>query len=271
MKSLGTDDALLEGRRLLFLRQSPAVRRATIACQKVGAEILIAPILKVADPDAADSEALDRAIDALSRYDWVVLTSQEGVERFVSRCEARGRTLNGERPAFAAVGSMTAAQLKRHGIVAKVTPYGDFSQTGLIEALTKLPRIGGQRFLLPVADQARSSLEQYLRSQEALVDRLTLYRTVSMPLELTVQEQLAVGAIDGIFYTSSASALALAESLSLGLCRRFQLTPAFSIGAQTSQTLTTLGVTSIIEAPTASVPALVEAAINFFRTQKLSD
>ncbi len=266
MRSLGTVDAPLKGRRLLFLRQSPTVLRAIRDCQNLGAEILIAPIITVTDPDAAQSQALDTAIGVLSdRYDWVILTSQEGVERFVARCEARRRTLDGERPAFVAVGSITAAQLKRHGIIAKLTPHGDFSQSGLIEAVGKLPRIQGQRFLLPVADQARSSLEQYLRSQGALVDRMTLYRTVFLPLERTIQEKLASGAIDGIFYTSSASATALSDGLSPELCPQFQRTPAFSIGAQTSKTLASLGVTSIIEAPTASVAALVEAAIDFFR------
>lgn len=266
MKLLGTGDSPLKGRRLLFLRQSSLVHRAITACQQLGADTLLSPLLTLADPDVLDLEALDRAIDGLGdHYDWVILTSQEGVERFVSRCEARRRRLDGKTPAFAAVGSMTANALKHHNIVPTLTPAGDFSQSGLIEALAQLPRIEGQRFLLPVADQARSSIEHYLRSRGALVDRVTLYRTVSLPLEMRVQEQLARGAIDGIFYTSSASASALAESLPPGLYSSFQSSPAFSMGAPTSKTLAQLGVTSISEASTASVDALVEAAINFFR------
>ncbi len=252
----------------MFLRESAALRRAAWACQQLGADTVTAPVMDLRDPGPEDYRALNRAIDRLAHYyDWVVLTSQEGVERFVTQCEIRSQKPIGDHPQFAVVGRQTETALRRHGIRVSLAPLSDFSQQGLIDALGKLPKLSGERFLLPLADQARSLLEHFLAQHGAVVERLVLYRTVFLSLDPKAARHLADGAIDGIFYTSPSSVQAFCQNLGPNLYRRFQDAPAFSIGDQTSRVLANHAVTSIMQAPTASIPALVEVAVSFFGTR----
>ncbi len=271
MSLSGPSDEPLKGLRLVFLRDSPGIRRASALCHELGAEVLMAPVMDLVDPNPEDYHALNRTIDRLSdHYDWVILTSQEAVKRFFARCELRHQVLGGEHPQFAVVGAETEAQLRRHGIRPALTPGRNFSQSGLMEAFDQIPTLDGQRFLLPVAEEARRALERYLASRGAVVDRLTLYRTVALTLEPKVVRQFTHKVIDGIFYTSPFSVKALAQNLRQEHYAQFQGATAFSIGAQTSQALADHGVKSIIESPTASIPALVQVAVSFWEKVKRS-
>lgn len=266
MSLSGSSETPLLGRRLLFLRDSRPLRLAAAAFEALGAEVVMAPIIELLDARPEDVQAGDRAIDRLVHdYEWVILTSQEGVARFIARCESRSLTLRGDHPKFAVVGRETEAQLQEHGIHAVLTPVHNFSQRGLMEELDHMPDLAGQRFLLAAADQARPDLERYLKSRGAQVERITMYRTVAKAIEPHVIGYLAHKAIEGVFYTSSASVKTLAENLPRDVYPSFQDTVAFSIGEQTSRELAHYGVARIITAPFASIPALVEAALGFFR------
>ena len=77
----------------------------------LGAEVLAFPVLETVDP--LDWAPVDAAIRDLASYDWVVLTSTNGVDRFLRRFKVAGGSRDdilGAR--YAAVGSATAEQAR---------------------------------------------------------------------------------------------------------------------------------------------------------------
>jgi uroporphyrinogen III methyltransferase/synthase len=93
----------------------PLVRRLEL----LGAVPFVLPALEIAPP--ADWQPADAAIDRLraGAYDWVVLTSANGVAGFLGRLRERGLDARAiGRARLAAVGTGTAAALAEHHLIA---------------------------------------------------------------------------------------------------------------------------------------------------------
>jgi uroporphyrinogen III methyltransferase/synthase len=160
-------------------------------------------------------------------YDWLLLTSRNGVEALLARLE-------GPLPRVAVVGRGTAEALRERGVepdlVARVS-----TQEGLA---AELPRPAG-RVLFAGAEDARDVLVRELGA-----DFVPLYRTRELRPERFPDADLVV--------LGSASA---ARSLAaLGLDR-----PVVSIGPVTSAEARSLGLRVVAEASTHDRDGLVEA------------
>ncbi|MEI7815126.1 MAG: uroporphyrinogen-III synthase, partial [Coriobacteriia bacterium] len=122
--------APLSGRSVIVTRTLAQAHTLAEPLASLGAEVLAFPVLETVDPE--DWGALDSAIANLASYDWVVLTSTNGVERFLRRFRAVGGSSDAIVGAkFAAVGSATAAKLARHGLPPALVPT-DFRAEGLV-------------------------------------------------------------------------------------------------------------------------------------------
>src|SRR5262250_428096 len=111
----------LFGRRIVVTRARAQAAGFVDALAAAGADVIPCPTIEIAPP--ASWAPLDAALAHVESYDWVVLTSVNGVEMFFERLRALCRdvrTLHGVR--IAAVGSETAAALGARGIVVDVVP-----------------------------------------------------------------------------------------------------------------------------------------------------
>ena len=247
----------LSGRHLLWLRDSGPIRRAAERCRKLGAMATIAPVSEIADP--SDFAPLDRALAHLDHYDWLMITSQEGVARLLSRLATIRRGLP-PRIKIAAIGGKTADALREHGIPVNVVPR-QLNQEGLIQALEAIHGWQGTHVLLPLAERARSQLAEFLEAQGALVDRVVLYRSRVVSLPDSVLQKFASGNFDAIFYTAPSSAEFLFHQLDRRQQRIVQETWAISIGPTTSAMLKKLGIGQIAETSIPSIFDMVDQAI----------
>ncbi|HXQ58688.1 MAG TPA: uroporphyrinogen-III C-methyltransferase [Acidimicrobiales bacterium] len=136
-----------------------------------GASVIMLPVIAVAD--AADGGPLDEAAGRADRYDWIVFTSVNAVDRFVSRLRD-GRALG--RVRLAAVGPATAAALARWHLVADLVAAGP-GAAGLVTAMPDAPT-GAGRVLFPRAAGAGELLAGGLRDKGWEVDEVEAYRTV---------------------------------------------------------------------------------------------
>lgn len=247
----------LSGRHLLWLRESPAIRQAAERCRNLGAMATIAPVSEIADPP--DFAPLDRALFHLDQYDWLMITSKEGVARLLSRLATLRRRLPPSIK-IAAIGDKTADALREHRIPVSVVP-SHLNQEGLIQALKEIPGWQGTRVLLPLADRARSQLAKFLEAQGALVDRVVLYQSRVVSLPDSVLQKITLGNFDAIFYTAPSSAEFLFQQLSQDQQRIVQETWAISIGPTTSTMLKKLGFGQIAETSSPSIADMVDKAI----------
>jgi uroporphyrinogen III methyltransferase/synthase len=160
--------APLNGRSVIVTRTLAQAHTLAKPLEALGAEVLAFPVLETVDPK--DWGPLDAAIADLASYDWVVLTSTNGVDRFLKRF----RAVKGSRDAilgakFAAVGSATAEKLATHGLPPALVP-ADFRAEGLVEAFRELGAGPGCRVLIPRAEDAREILPDELGAMGCDVD-----------------------------------------------------------------------------------------------------
>ena len=194
----------LLGKRVLVTRPTHQAADFMAALRAMGAEPISFPTIEIRPVE--DSRPLAEAIQELGEwvsrrvreptrpqvdlflspplplprppYDWLVLTSANGVAAFWEQLRQGG--LDGRCLAplrIAAIGPATAEALWRRSIQPDLRPKV-YTAEGILAAFDRLGSIAGQRFLLARADIARKTLTEGLRERGALVDEVAAYRTV---------------------------------------------------------------------------------------------
>jgi uroporphyrinogen III methyltransferase / synthase len=249
----------LFGQRIVLTRPKEDDDRSAADLEALGAEVLIAPTVTIEPID--DCGPLDRAIDRLAEFDWLVFTSANGVRHFVTRLEQRGldfRALGSVK--LAAIGPATAEALARVHLTADLVPETHRSE-GLAEALAS--RVAGLRVLLARADRGRAVLKDVLE-RVAHVEQVAVYRNADAEsLPPSVVDQIVAGHVDWITLTSSATAERLHALLpEEGRKRVRESIRVASISPVTSETVARLGWPVSLEAPSATWDSLVQAIVD---------
>src|SRR5262249_25165108 len=101
----------LDGCRVLVTRASEQALDLSERLRSIGATVIEAPAIRLVDPP--DWQPLDRALEHLSAYDWIVFTSQNAVPRLLARLRARGVPVAALATSrHAAIGEATAEALR---------------------------------------------------------------------------------------------------------------------------------------------------------------
>jgi uroporphyrinogen-III synthase len=97
----------LAGRRIVVTR--PEARPLADELERLGADVTIVPLIEIRP--AEDRAALEQAVRDLASYDWIVLTSVNGV------AAGAGGLAGLSGPArVAAIGPVTAEAIRSHGL-----------------------------------------------------------------------------------------------------------------------------------------------------------
>ena len=239
----------LFGRSVVVTRARTQASGLSERLRELGAEVVEAPSIAIADP-ADDGAALRAAVAGIAAYDWLVLTSVNGVERTFAHLPD-ARLLAGVR--VAAVGQGTADALGRRHVVADLVP-PRFVADSLLEVFPEPPADGG-RVLLATAEAARSLLPDGLRAAGWEVEVVDAYRTV--PVAPDAATVAAVEAADAVTFTSSSTVTNFCDAVGAG-----RVPPVVaSIGPVTSATATGLGLTVAAEADPHTIDGLVAALV----------
>jgi uroporphyrinogen III methyltransferase/synthase len=168
-----------------------------------GAAVQDFPTIAIAPP--ADWVALDRAIQSLNRFDWIIFTSVNGVRYFFERLDAAGldaRALATTR--LCAIGPRTAEELTDRHLKVDLVP-AEYQAEGIVDAFVTIP-IEGKRILLPRAEVARDLVPQQLEARGAEVTVAVAYRTVRPEADITaLKKTLEERRIDVVAFTSSST------------------------------------------------------------------
>jgi uroporphyrinogen-III synthase len=172
-----------------------------------GAEPLEVPTIEIR-PVASTAE-LDRAVGDLAagRFDWVVLTSVNGVAAVRARAEALGHGPAAVTTAkVAAVGPATEAALRLWGVEPDLVPEVA-TAAALGAAFAARPAASGSgRVLLARADLANPELAATLRDKGWAASEVVAYHTVPVgTLDPAARRRLDGGEVDWVAFTASST------------------------------------------------------------------
>jgi uroporphyrinogen-III synthase len=274
----------LKGVRVLVGRARHQAGALSTELLKQGAEVLEIPFIEIRRPRSF--RPLDSALKSLDSYDWLILTSVNGVEAMWSRIEkvtrrsatsalswkrgpsgprSRGNDSRTLAPGLrvAAIGPATKKAIEQRGIKVDVMPK-EYIAESVVRSLQR--KVKGKRVLLVRAKVARDVIPRELRKAGAHVDVIEAYETV-VPESSRRRLQAALKNPNKrpnvVTFTSSSTVRNFVELL--GTRQKARLLDGVqtaSIGPVTSATLRELGLPVDIAAREFTIPGLVAAIVD---------
>jgi uroporphyrinogen-III synthase len=249
----------LRGARILVGRARHQAGALSGELRRLGATVLEIPFIEIRKPRSFKS--LDSALQTLDRYDWLILTSANGVEAMWERLSKLHLRRNLKHLNIAAIGPATKKAMEQHGVKVDVVPK-EYVAESVVRSLWR--RVQGRRVLLVRAKIARDVIPRELRKAGAHVDVVEAYETVvphSSRKRLRKALQNPRRRPHVVTLTSSSTVRNFAALLGARQTADLDEIQLASIGPVTSSTLRDLGWQVGIAAKKFTIPGLVEAIV----------
>lgn len=277
----------LVGKYVLVTRTREQANALSAHLRLVGALPVELPVIRIAPPQ--DWSPLDRALRNLvaGAYDWLILTSANGVRMVLERLDALGQgpqVLAAVR--IATIGPATAAALESYGLSAALVP-DEYIAEGVAQALRRdaIRRgvtLHGQRMLLARAAQARQVLSRELEGEGVRIEVVAAYQTLPVARDdergREVITLLRQQRLDVVTFTSSSTVHHFMHWLSqsapdiailLAYPGKQPVRPLVAcIGPITAQTARDYGLEVSVVAREFTTVGLVEALVTYEETQR---
>jgi len=164
----------LENKTVLVTRAANQAKTFRTLLEKQGANVIEMAALEIRPPSTW--EGLDQAILELSSFDWLILTSANGVKYFFERLEKLNisrATLNALK--IAVVGKKTATVIEKQGVKPTFIP-PNFVADSLVSSFPD--SLSGQKILVPrVESGGREVLIDEFKKQNAEVIAVAAYQS----------------------------------------------------------------------------------------------
>jgi uroporphyrinogen-III synthase len=262
-------DMPLAGLRILVGRARRQASALSSGLRELGAEVVEIPFIEIRSPRSY--KPLDSALKNLRDYDWLILTSVNGVEAFWERLhKLRWTKRQLKHLRIAAIGPATKKAIEKRGIKVNVVPE-EYVAESIVESLRN--QVARKRILLARARVARDVIPRELRKLGATVDVVEAYETV---IPQPSRKRLRAILKDSkrrphvITFTSSSTVRNFVTLLGRNMWRGRPLERKAStldgirlasIGPITSSTLRELGLSVDIEATEYTIPGLIKALV----------
>lgn len=179
--------------------------------RSAGFEPILFPVIEIQPIE--NNVALERALEKLNCYEWVVFTSVNAVDVVFDQLEsAAERQRHAEKenslrlgdpvatPRFAAVGPKTAEALRKYGIEPDFVP-DEYVAEAILPGLGDLQ---GKWILLPRAEIARQTLPEAIASAGGIAHEIVVYQTLPAQVSEDGLSALKSG-VDVITFTSAST------------------------------------------------------------------
>jgi uroporphyrinogen-III synthase len=164
----------LAGTRILVGRARHQAGSLSASLRSLGASVIEIPFIEIRKPQSY--RPLDDALKNIKSYDWLILTSANGVEAMwerVRKLRITRRTL--KHLEIAAIGPATKKAIVKHGLKVKMVPE-EYVAESVVKGLRD--KVKGKRVALIRAKVARDLIPEELRAAGAEVDVVEAYETV---------------------------------------------------------------------------------------------
>jgi uroporphyrinogen-III synthase len=246
----------LYGFRVIVGRARHQAGALSSGLRKLGAEVTEIPFIEIRKPRSY--KPLDAALRNLREYDWLILTSVNGVEALWQRLNKLRLTKRElKHLKIAAIGPATRKAIEKRGLKVNVVPE-EYVAESVVESLRDA--VPGKCVLLARARVARDVIPRELRRLGAKVDVVEAYETVIPQSSRTRLRAILKDSKQrphAITFTSSSTVrnfIAL-----LGKKPMLDGIRLASIGPVTSATLRELGLPVDVEANKYTIPGLIKA------------
>ena len=174
MKKNATTTHPLHGIRVLVGRARHQAGALSSELRQRGADVMEIPFIEIRQPKSF--QALDAALKNLAVYDWLILTSVNGIEAMWARMQQlRVQNSALQHLRIAAIGPATKKAIEKRGVEVDVVPKEYVAESVVRSLKTK---VKGKRVLLVRAKVARDVIPRELRKARAHVDVVEAYETV---------------------------------------------------------------------------------------------
>ena len=259
MKSPKTRTKALRGLRILVGRTRHQASALSSGLKALGADVIEIPFIEIGPPQSYTP--LDSALKKLEEYDWLILTSVNGVDALETRLKKLRISPSAlKRLKIAAIGPSTRDRIEALGLQVAVVPDRYIAES-VVESLRD--KVEGKRVLLARAKVARDVIPRQLRKMGATVDVVEAYETVLPRASRSALRQImndANARPHVVTFTSSSTVRNFVALLGgRGRPPHMDSLKFASIGPITSATLRELGLPVHIEATEYTIPGLVRA------------
>jgi uroporphyrinogen III methyltransferase/synthase len=246
----------LFGKRIVVTRAADQAAELSDRLRALGADAIELPVIALEPP--ADAAPVDRAIENLGSYDWLIFTSVNGVRFFLERLDQSRNDLRALKARICAIGPATRKAIEDLHLKVDLMPQ-EYVAESLVQAFAA-ESLAGKKILLPRASVARDVIPQELLKLGAQVDVVEAYRNV-VPLETTERAREIFGSEkrpDWITFTSSSTVKNL-----MAITGREALNGSriASIGPVTSSILRAHGLDVDAEAAQFTIEGIVDAIL----------
>jgi uroporphyrinogen-III synthase len=252
----------LAGTRILVGRARHQASLLSAGLRSLGASVVEIPFIEIRKPQSF--QPLDDALKNLKRYDWLILTSVNGVNAmWERRRKFRLTRKHFKHLQIAAIGPATKSALLKSGLKVKMVPE-EYVAESVVKGLRD--KVSGKRVLLVRAKVARDVIPEELRAAGAEVDVVEAYETVVPKKSAERLRALMKNAARRphiVTFTSSSTVRNFADLLRPSPARSSVLKDmqCASIGPVTSATLRELGLPPAIEAREFTMGGLIRAIV----------
>lgn len=140
--------------------------------RNLGAEVTEINSIKIRDT----KENLNKVKEKLSNYDHIILTSVNGVNKFIEYLIENNIDIRNIKGKFSVIGKATKKALESKGIQSFIMAR-EFALEGIFKALS--PYLNkGEKVLIPCSSQSRSYLKDEIENLGLEVDRIHTYDTI---------------------------------------------------------------------------------------------
>lgn len=262
----------LSGIRVLVGRARHQAGALSAELRNLGADVIEIPFIEIRKPKSF--QPLDAALQSLKAYDWLILTSANGVQAMWDRLRKlrvpmqaiRGghdfsRAAGARHLHIAAIGPATRKAIEQRGAKVDVVPK-EYIAESVVRSLKS--KVKGRRVLLVRAKVARDVIPRELRKAGARVDVVEAYETI-VPKPSRIRLRAALKNPKKrphvVTFTSSSTVKNFVELLGARQKSTLAGIRMASIGPVTSSTLRELGLNVDIAAKEFTIPGLVEAVV----------
>ena len=253
---------------MLVSRAKQQAGALSSSLKELGSQVMEIPFIEIRRPTSY--KPLDIALSNLATFDWLILTSVNGVEALFERTAKRKIDPSKlSHLKIAAIGPATKKAIEKHGLAVPVTPK-EYVAESVVASLHK--RVKGKRVLLVRAKVARDVIPRELRKAGATVDVIEAYETVVPKSSQGRLRALLAGKRKphAITFTSSSTVKNFISLLGVrGASAALKKSApchgvhSASIGPVTSATLREFGLPVDIEAKRFDIPGLVAAIVAY--------
>lgn len=247
----------LFGQKVVVTRSRTQSSRLVQEIIQRGGEAIEVPAISI---HPTESSELDKAIESVDTYQYIVLTSENGVNVLFNRVEALGKDARCfGNTKFVAIGTGTARALKQYGIKADIMPERYVGEE--VVAAMKPHLKSTDHILVPRAMEARPYIVDAL-SEMATVTEIKTYETkVEVSQELSaLKEALKAPESVKLTFTSSSTVKNFMK-----ICHEndidtslFKKSEVYSIGPITSETLESYNLAITKEAAVYTIDGILE-------------